>query len=93
MMCQSSVLPSLPFSLPAADRPQVDFHRVEINSTVPEDPEMAGIVQKYLDLIGEWFIGWSVVWSLKKWLDGVMRWYWTWRQSSCGCAVRRQLPG
>lgn len=39
--------------LPATERPEVEHRRVEINSSVPEDPEMAAIVGKYQDLIGE----------------------------------------
>jgi hypothetical protein len=35
-----------------AERPQLQYQRVEINSAVPEDPEMAAIVKRYQDLIG-----------------------------------------
>ena len=36
-----------------ADRPVAEWERVEITSAEPEDPEMAGIVKKYQDVIGE----------------------------------------
>ena len=44
---------SLSYPPLAAERPLVEHKRVEINSSVPEDPEMAAIVRKYQDLIGE----------------------------------------
>lgn len=49
----SSTVRSLSYPPLAAERPLVEHKRVEINSSVPEDPEMAAIVRKYQDLIGE----------------------------------------
>jgi hypothetical protein len=40
-------------ALVAAERPALQWERVEINSSVPEDAEVAAIVKVYQDLIGE----------------------------------------
>lgn len=45
--------PGMLHALLAADRPALEWERVEINSSVPEDAEVAAIVKVYQDLIGE----------------------------------------
>ena len=56
--CGLPLPPGLPICLPSpscflADRPPVEWERVEITSAVPEDAEVAAIVRKYQDVIGE----------------------------------------
>ncbi|PSC76623.1 Trifunctional nucleotide phosphoesterase [Micractinium conductrix] len=51
---------NVPASL--AERPRVEWERINVTSAVPEDPEVAAIVQGYLDLMGTKMdepMGWS----------------------------------